>query len=97
MHHVAEYHLRPLNHCPEWDVRKVLPIRGNLFIEAISNPFYQEKYSLSGRNLRHQTQPPEWDVHKLLSVLIHNFGLCLILHFVIAEILLPLRWECNQN
>ena len=33
-------HLRPLNHCPEWDVRQVLPIQGNFFIEATSNHLF---------------------------------------------------------
>ena len=37
--HVIRGHLRPLNHCPKWDVRQVLPIWGNFFIEATSNPF----------------------------------------------------------
>ena len=34
--------LRPLNHCPEWDVRQVLPIQGNFFIETTSAAFYSQ-------------------------------------------------------
>ncbi len=36
---VKRGHLRPLNHCPEWNVLQVLSIQGNFFIEATANPF----------------------------------------------------------
>ena len=32
-------HLRPLNHCPKWEIRQVCPIWGDFFIEAKPNPF----------------------------------------------------------
>ena len=35
-------HLRPLNHWLEWNVRQVLSIRANLFIEATANYFYRK-------------------------------------------------------
>ena len=39
---VIRGHLRPLNHCPKWEIRQVCPIWGNFFIEAKPDPFSQE-------------------------------------------------------
>ena len=55
---VIRGHLRPLNHCPKWEIRQVCPIWGNFFIEATSDPFWQEICCDSGASAALQSTPP---------------------------------------